>query len=219
MTNRIVQVLLLFVAVSCVASKSFSKSDEFTHQQIMKLLSLPQKSEMIPNVFKVKIGDKAFLGAFTWCNCNSSAPLKFNSLSISPDPVKLSGDLTVAVNGTADVNVVQGLSAKLVIKKKIAGIEIEIPCESNIGSCTYNDVCSMIPSTPPADCPAPLPTYKIPCSCPVPKGNYVLPKTTFTIPPIPVPGWLASGDYSIGVKAYDKAGNNLACYNFKLTLA
>ena len=57
---------------------------------------------------------------------------------------------------------------------QVFGIKVEVPCVDNIGSCNYDDVCSMIPPTPSSGCPPPLPTYKIPCACPVPKVTQIL---------------------------------------------
>ena len=51
------------------------------------------------------------------------------------------------------------------------------------------------------------------------QGDYSIPYTNFTIPEIPVPSWLESGDYKASIKVYDKGGNNMACYEFQITLA
>ena len=48
---------------------------------------------------------------------------------------------------------------------------VKIPCLFGAGSCTYDDVCSMIPPTPPSGCPQPLKDANIPCACPFRKVN------------------------------------------------
>ena len=50
----------------------------------------------------------------------------------------------------------------------------DIPCVDNVGSCQYQNVCSMIrPDSGP--CSPPFSTYDIPCHCPFNAGIYTLP--------------------------------------------
>lgn len=212
--------VLVFVAVVFSMKINNNNINIKSAQDMMRLLSVPQKSKAFPqNVFKFNVGERLFVGSYSWSNCNISAPVKVNSLTISPDPISLKGDITVGFNANIGVNVAAPLKAKLKVEKSVFGIKVEVPCVDNIGSCDYDDVCSMLPPTPSSGCPPPLPTYKIPCACPVPKGVYNLPASKFAIPDIPLPGWLASGDYFATVQAYDQAGVNLACYKLEISLA
>lgn len=54
------------------------------------------------------------------------------------------------------------------VEKALGDLWIQLPCIDQLGSCTYDDVCSILdelipPGTP---CPEPLLTYGIPCHCP-----------------------------------------------------
>lgn len=54
------------------------------------------------------------------------------------------------------------------VEKALGDLWIQLPCIEQLGSCTYDDVCSILdelipPGTP---CPEPLLTYGIPCHCP-----------------------------------------------------
>lgn len=54
------------------------------------------------------------------------------------------------------------------VEKALGDLWIQLPCIDRMGSCTYDDVCSMLdevipPGTP---CPEPLLTDGIPCHCP-----------------------------------------------------
>ena len=70
---------------------------------------------------QVKINGTLYLGSFKWDNCNATAPLKLNSLTISPDPLQLSGDVTVSFDATVGINVSEtnDLNAKVIMKKKV----------------------------------------------------------------------------------------------------
>jgi hypothetical protein len=51
------------------------------------------------------------------------------------------------------------------------GVWIKVPCVKSIGSCTYDDLCTLlekIPLQPDGTCPKPLPSLGIPCRCPIP---------------------------------------------------
>lgn len=56
----------------------------------------------------------------------------------------------------------------LVVEKALGDLWIQLPCIDQLGSCTYDDICTILdtlipPGTP---CPEPLLTYGIPCHCP-----------------------------------------------------
>ena len=59
------------------------------------------------------------LGTFKWNSCKKDAPLVLNSLTISPDPIKVPGNITVSFDGTANVEMEDGLNGKVVMKKKV----------------------------------------------------------------------------------------------------
>lgn len=49
------------------------------------------------------------------------------------------------------------------MKKKVF-VWIHLPCLDGMGSCTYDDVCSIIPKL---KCPSVFQQYHIPCKCPI----------------------------------------------------
>lgn len=69
------------------------------------------------------------------------------------------------------------------VEKALGDLWIQLPCIDQLGSCTYNDVCSILdelipPGTP---CPEPLLTYGIPCHCPF-KAVRPCPALTLALP-------------------------------------
>lgn len=156
---------------------------------------------------------------FSWSQCDDLPhPGKIESLSISPDPISITGDVTVAVVCSTSILLDSPLTLALTIEKKILDIWVKIPCLNNIGSCTY-DACETLEQLFPVGqtCPEPLHTYGIPCHCPFKAGTYSLPSSTFSIPDVPLPSWLEEGDYRVkGVLS--NANGEVGCANIELSL-
>jgi ganglioside GM2 activator len=158
---------------------------------------------------------------FQWDNCSGSqaVDLRIRSGSISPDPVPLPGTITVAVNFTLTKTLRSPLKAEVTLEKRVGNSStyLPIPCIDNIGSCTYDDLCELIPYID--ECPPPLSTYHIPCQCPFAAGNYSLPQYEFDLPyPGNLPSWLVSGDYYGKAKLTDADGDPAGCYEAKIGL-
>jgi len=149
------------------------------------------------------------VSTFSWKDCGSkSDPIKLTSLSVSPDPIIIPGQLSLGFNFTTTKAVTSPVSLSLVIKKKISFVWIKIPCEDHVGSCTYKDACSIIPPT----CPEAFIHNKIPCKCPVKSGTYFLPLSpTINISGSAIPHWLESGQYDVRAQLKDKSGTELFC--------
>ena len=51
--------------------------------------------------------------------------------------------------------------------KKVGSIWVKVPCIGEIGSCTYDDLCSILSMIP--ECPDPFTSNGVPCQCPFKK--------------------------------------------------
>ncbi|XP_064637910.1 phospholipid-transporting ATPase VD-like [Lineus longissimus] len=165
---------------------------------ILHILSKPriperyQTLKFVPHKF-AKASEPGVV-ALSWRNCGAATdPLQLKNLTISPDPVKLPGKITVSAGLTLKSDAKSPIKVSLTLKKKVFGVWIEIPCIDNVGSCVYEDVCDMLPKTP---CPDPLVKYGIPCHCPFKSGSYYLPSYTFDVSGN-IPKFLESGDYQV----------------------
>ncbi|XP_053574659.1 ganglioside GM2 activator [Bombina bombina] len=161
------------------------------------------------------------VNSFTWANCDGeSLPGKIKSLSVSPDPISLPGDLTVSTVLTTTVPLVSPLKVVISAEKKLFGEWIKVPCVDNIGSCTYDNICDFLDLlVPPGqECPEPLHSYGLPCHCPFRSGSYSLPETTFTIPNVSLPSWLANGNYRVTV-ILEAGEKEMGCAKFTFSLA
>ncbi|XP_045613448.1 ganglioside GM2 activator isoform X2 [Procambarus clarkii] len=105
------------------------------------------------------------------------------------------------------------VQAVVEVERRIGWLWVKIPCLDGLGSCSYEDVCELVPFSLPEPCPDPFPRFKLPCRCPALKGHYVVKDGMFSIANIVtiLPAWLVSGDYYVHGMAY-KNGKRLGCY-------
>lgn len=62
------------------------------------------------------------------------------------------------------------MKVALKIIKKVGPFTVLIPCVDNVGSCTYADLCKMLPT--PDKCPDFFVKHDIPCDCPFPLVSF-----------------------------------------------
>ncbi|XP_068134491.1 ganglioside GM2 activator-like [Hyperolius riggenbachi] len=161
------------------------------------------------------------LKSITWENCDSGKlPGTIKSLSITPDPVTMPGDVTVSVVLNTEVPLSAPLQIKITAEKELFGEWLAVPCIDKFGSCTYNDVCDLLDAffKPGQQCPGPLKAYGLPCHCPFRAGSYTLPSTEFTLPNLSLPSWLEEGNYRVsGVLTHNN--EEIGCAKFSFSLA
>ncbi|WAR00002.1 SAP3-like protein [Mya arenaria] len=132
------------------------------------------------------------LTSFVWKDCGGkSALVNIKSLSISPDPLSFPGTLNVAADFLVKKALVKPLKADLTLYRKVLGRYIRLPCIDDFGSCTYDDVCSLLQQV--QQCPKPLTDLGLNCQCPIKAKGYSLQKTGFDIGASIIP----EGDYRV----------------------
>jgi len=173
-------------------------------QDLIRVLTVPEEMQIKSS------------NGFSWSNCGSATdPVQLKNLTLSPDPVKLPGNITASAGAEVGINMMSPLAVSLKLKKKIFGVMVEIPCIDNVGSCDYSDVCPMLQNI---TCPPELQKYGIPCHCPISKGSYFLPTTSIAVPvPASVPSWLESGDYEVEAHI-SEGGKPVACIHVTVAL-
>ncbi|KAM9795405.1 ganglioside GM2 activator [Neosynchiropus ocellatus] len=158
---------------------------------------------------------------FAWKNCGKpDAPAVLKSLSVSPDPISIPGDLMASASGSTAVELAAPLSLNVTLEKEVAGFWVKIPCLDELGSCHYPDACDILTHLipPGQDCPEPLHSYGLPCRCPFKAGSYSLPKSDFYLPYLDLPYWLTNGNYRAQGVLGSK-GEELGCVKLTLSLA
>ncbi|XP_058021745.1 ganglioside GM2 activator [Ahaetulla prasina] len=157
---------------------------------------------------------------FAWENCGPpSEPAMIKSLSVSPDPIAVPGDVTVTASGASTIVLSAPLKAVVILEKKLGDIWIKVPCVDDIGSCIYDDTCALLDSfTPPGEpCPQPLQSYGLPCHCPFKAGTYSLPSSEFFIPNMDLPSFLTNGDYKMRV-VLSNGDQEMSCTKLSFSL-
>eukprot|EP01122_Echinamoeba_exundans_P006070 TRINITY_DN1638_c0_g2_i1.p1 TRINITY_DN1638_c0_g2~~TRINITY_DN1638_c0_g2_i1.p1 ORF type:complete len:216 (-),score=59.06 TRINITY_DN1638_c0_g2_i1:337-939(-) len=158
--------------------------------------------------------------AFSWQNCgDSSSTFSITSLSISPDPIKLGANITVqgGFKNAAELNSTSWNQIKVTLQKKVFGAWVDIPCEDNVGSCTYSDPCAMIASYSNTLCPA-LKPYNVPCQCPFPATQFSAGPLSFFVKN-PGINWLTNGDLRLTVAMTRTDGSNLGCFQVAVSIS
>ncbi|XP_053735472.1 ganglioside GM2 activator-like [Synchiropus splendidus] len=158
---------------------------------------------------------------FDWKNCGKpDAPAVLKSLSVSPDPISIPGDLTASASGSTTVELAAPLSVNMTLEKEVAGFWVRIPCLDELGSCHYPDACEILNQLipPGQDCPEPLHSYGLPCHCPFKAGSYSLPTSDFSVPYLDLPYWLTNGNYRAQGVLGSK-GEELGCVKLTLSIA
>lgn len=136
------------------------------------------------------------LQTFSWDNCGRpSSVLNITEISVTPDPVPNPGTVTVTFAASLSQQVNAPLEADVVLEKKIAFVWVKVPCQSGRGSCSYSDVCSVVPKD----------------TCPIKAGSQSMTQS-FYVPSEP------SGDYQVTVNLKSN-GAWLACLHAIITLA
>ncbi|XP_070818813.1 ganglioside GM2 activator [Chaetodon trifascialis] len=157
---------------------------------------------------------------FDWKNCGQpDDPAVLKTLTVSPDPISIPGDLTASASGSTSVELSAPLSLNVTLEKEVAGFWVKVPCVEELGSCHYPDVCDVLDQLipPGQDCPEPLHTYGLPCRCPFKAGSYSLPQSDFYLPNMDLPYWLTNGNYRVqGVLGSED--KELGCVQVALSL-
>lgn len=129
---------------------------------------------------------KSTLGSYKYINCGTSADLmNVTTLTATPDPISLPGNLGVNFAGEFKQSLQAPLKVDLVLERKVGSVWIKIPCIGDIGSCTYDDLCETLSG---AECPDPFVDNSVPCKCPFLKGSYKLPNVSFDLDAVFPPG-------------------------------
>ncbi|RUS78016.1 hypothetical protein EGW08_014233 [Elysia chlorotica] len=163
----------------------------------------------------IKKTPKASLGApFKWDSCGPADQLvEVRNLTLGPSPFTFPGTLKfgfdIVFHDTISAD--DKVAADLKLQINARGVWIDIPCIGNVGSCQYDDLCSILNRI---QCPADLQEQGIPCSCPFNKGEYKLQKYSVTIDA----SVFLAGDYKAKAVLSESSKGQIACYEISFTV-
>ncbi|CAF2862292.1 unnamed protein product [Rotaria sp. Silwood2] len=148
----------------------------------------------------------------SWDNCGPSQdPVQLKSLDISPDPIKVPGNVTIT--GSVDVasQIPTDVHAVVLLQRKVGPFFVKVPCVDNFGSCTYDNVCELWTEL----CSKYASRYGLPCECPIPVNTYSVSKATVLVSKHLPPELL--GEYRATVDI-GSSESHIACINIDLTI-
>ncbi|XP_069130901.1 ganglioside GM2 activator-like isoform X1 [Argopecten irradians] len=160
---------------------------------------------------------------FTDCGKNPHRPIFFYDFKANPIPIITPGTLYVSMAGNISYDLPRRISIKLEVKKYFIGIAFLVPCfDSNIGSCTYDNICANLETFERRQrCPKRLRNFNIQCHCPFQAGEFNFKDLALNIPKI---GGFAGafvkvrGDYEVVFKVLDENTEELGCLNLRFTI-
>ncbi|XP_048244083.1 ganglioside GM2 activator-like [Haliotis rufescens] len=133
------------------------------------------------------------------------------NLVFSPDPLVFPGEFNVSFQAELKIDVPNNLKAQVQLSKRVGSQDVPLPCVANIGSCVYDDLCSILSGVV---CPREFVTAGVPCKCPFKAGTYNLPVATFRV----FAAFLLPGVYTFVVNL-THGDIYLGCYKLVATFA
>ncbi|XP_023234966.1 uncharacterized protein LOC111634430 [Centruroides sculpturatus] len=141
-----------------------------------------------------------------WETCNDNAPVKIQSLSITPYPIPLRGTVTISASAEVECAIEGPIHVNIKIYKKFVAW---IPVKTIV----INDLCEKFPSK----CSETPKENELPCKCPIEANSYRIPPVEFQMPELPAADFLVKGDYSATIKG-SECGTEVFCYNVYFSL-
>ncbi|XP_067125725.1 ganglioside GM2 activator-like isoform X2 [Centruroides vittatus] len=173
---------------------------------IILILSVVSLCQILPaSAFDTKKISKRS-NSIEWKNCNDNAPVKIQSLSITPNPIPLRGTVTVSACADVESSIEGPVNVNIEIYRKIL-------FWISVKTIIINDLCEKFPSR----CPETVKENELPCKCPIEANSYSLPPVTFEMPDIPVADFLVKGNYKVIVKG-SQFGSQLFCYTIYFSI-
>jgi len=78
-------------------------------------------------------------------------------------PIHIPGTITASIDSELASDLKSPLKVSVVIQKKVGFLWVDVPCIDNLGSCSYQDFCSILPFSPDKPCPDPFDKLGLPC--------------------------------------------------------
>ncbi|XP_063411918.1 ganglioside GM2 activator-like [Mytilus trossulus] len=170
-----------------------------------------------------------------WSKCGatlkSNPPLSLGSVGVTPVPIVIPGDINLSINGSLTRSI-SSSSLTISLKRKTFLLDIPIPCISHVGSCTYNDICTMVDDMVTQNWAGIMGgigtqikamlaksgvTYN---ACPQPAQALSIKSYSLHIPEMPkILSWFAAGDYHAHIEVNENSsGEQILCLDADLTV-
>ncbi|XP_061195122.1 ganglioside GM2 activator-like [Saccostrea echinata] len=169
---------------------------------------------------------------FQMTECGSSRDVQFHSVSLTPMPVQIPGDIRLSVDASLTKTIGSSKMSLSIKRKTYFGVEVPMPCLFHIGSCTYDNLCTMVHQMITENwvgivggigtqIQTMLSSVGVNASqCPQPPRNIRIVNYPISIPRIPaILTWFAAGDYHVIVKVNENdTGRQLVCLDLQLSV-
>ncbi|XP_052807473.1 ganglioside GM2 activator-like [Mya arenaria] len=156
---------------------------------------------------------------FSDCSAPTANKLGYaDHISLSNDPIPIPGNETVSLDVHILREITGNYTVNLRVQRHLLFGYVEVPCVSDVGSCSYK-LCDLLSGShyqSAHHCPVQVATSSpdFNCACPFVPGDYHLNPTAFEIHPLSaLLKWLAQGDYKAEARIIDDSNNEeVGCY-------
>ncbi|XP_067650571.1 ganglioside GM2 activator-like [Haliotis asinina] len=165
-----------------------------------------------------------------WRDCGTDPSISIDNIAVTPMPVTIPGNMSFTLQASSTRSHLDRMVLKLSSKRK-GWIDLPVPCLFNVGSCTYNDTCTLLETMQRDNWAGVmrnvgwqiqnmLSSVGINDYCPLPIQRLNIENYVLTMPPIPsILAFFAEGDYETRLLALDHATNDvLVCVDLKMTM-
>ncbi|XP_062574655.1 uncharacterized protein LOC134236488 [Saccostrea cucullata] len=162
----------------------------------------------IPIHFGTSCSRRRYRRALTWRDCVPSTTahpyVTFTSISVSPSPVLIPGNITIGVCGTIHHHFSKNVRMVVHMDKHLLGVWTNIPCRNNFGSCNYDNPCEVLSAfATSGTCPPQLEAHGIPCTCPFNPSDINLPPSVFEVKTINASwSWFVTGRFRVQAELF-----------------
>merc|ERR1712149_15337 len=158
----------------------------------------------------------AYSYALKYTECMANSAIKINKVGLAPYPPNLSEGFTAEYDVDILKNIDGEVDVKLALQKKMGIIWLTIPCTGNVGSCTYNDICTLMDGHVSDELCTILGLFGLPCECPWNAQKFT---GSNDIPALDLgsAGALVSGQYKAKAEVIS-GGEVVACLEAELEL-
>merc|ERR1712227_43623 len=148
--------------------------------------------------------------------CVANSAIRVNKVSLTPYPPSLSKGFTAAYDVDVTSPIDGNIDVVVKLQKKVGFVWITVPCTSNYGSCTYEDICSLMDEHVNNEICDVLSVFGLPCKCPWLPDKFT---GSHEVPPVDLgaAGSLVSGTYFARV-AVNQGGQQLACLEVEVKI-
>ncbi|XP_043192101.1 ganglioside GM2 activator-like [Amphibalanus amphitrite] len=211
-------VLLLAVAGQGKQSSFKRTYPELPSPQDRRMNELPRTSLREKSTKRIEA--LPLLSVSSVKNCGTDHdPIQLNTLTL-PGVIDLKASFNFSIDAELHLQLKAPLKVALKVQRYFLLWWVTVPCiEGVFGTCTFNDLCSLLPGQGNHTCPPVFTDHDLPCGCPAGPGDIKADDVPVNLGSVNIPEEVASGSYRLKTTITDGTTEELmGCFDIDLKL-